>query len=398
MRGDFPKRLKFQIYFIYIATIFFFLDLIAPIEYLYFTEKNLSLTDIMVCHSCFSASLMLFEVPSGYIADKFSYRAAFFVAKITMFLSAFCLYFYDERIWINIAMILAGISVAFFSGTDQAILYESLKEYDVAEDFQVVLAKKHAAEDFAGLIGGMLTALLASTSFKLVGLVNLLAAGVLCFVPFLLYNPAKTLHKDKKNLRQSFSKLLSGSFFIFGIFTCIFSLSTLLGVKFSQPLLSQAHLSVFWFGVFWSVSKGLGIFGAFLGPLIFKRFSIKIFGPIILSLPLLILGFSFLLSHPLVAFCLLALFPALRNLGSIYVSSEMNILIPSAYRATANSFVSMIFRSMFLFLGPIAGFFAEKYGIGQTLSLCSLLLFSIYLLCYIGIFYFKKSKKTFQEI
>lgn len=391
MKSQFPKRLKFQLYFIYIATILFFLDLITPIEYLFFTEKNLSLTDIMLCHSYFSASLMLVEVPSGYFADKIGYRKAFFIAKTMMLMSAACLYFFDGFGWITVAMVLGGISVAFYSGADQAILYESLKEYDAVDRFQEVLAKKHAAEDFAGLVGGLVTALLASISLKLVGLVNLLVAVILCFVPFLLYNPAKSLDSGSKSFKQSFSKNLTSSFFIFAVLTCVFSLSTLLGVKFSQPLLSQAHLGVFWFGIFWSVSKGLGMLGALAGPWVFKRFSIKILGPVILGLPLMILGFSFLLFSPLIAFCVLAMFPVLRNLGSIYVNSEINNLIHSAYRATANSFSSMIFRAIFLVLGPFAGYCADKFGVYQTLSLCSFLLFGAYVLCCIGIFHIRKT-------
>jgi hypothetical protein len=71
---------------------------------------------------------------------------------------------------------------------------------------------------------------------------------------------------------------------------------------------------------------------------------------------------------------------ACRGLNQVILVNAMNRRIPSAFRATANSFTSFLFRLAFIVTGAVVGYLAETRGLEITLNalgLSSILLFAL---------------------
>lgn len=91
-------------------------------------QIGLSLSEILLLQSIFAVAMAVMEYPSGYISDRIGYRPALTAAS-ALGIAGWAVYtaatsFRD----VLIAEILLGIATSFISGTDSALLYESLKD------------------------------------------------------------------------------------------------------------------------------------------------------------------------------------------------------------------------------------------------------------------------------
>lgn len=110
---------------------------------------GLSLSQILLLQSIFAVAMVVMEYPSGYISDRIGYRTALTAASL-LGLAGWGYYtvatsFRD----VLIAEILLGISTSFISGTDSALLFESLKE----SGEEGAYARSEGRSTFFGQIG-----------------------------------------------------------------------------------------------------------------------------------------------------------------------------------------------------------------------------------------------------
>lgn len=90
-------------------------------------EIGLTLTDILTLQVFFSLASVLMEYPSGYVSDRLGYRWALIVACV-FGIAGWSLYLAAETFWgVLLAELLLGVSFAFISGSDTALLFESLR-------------------------------------------------------------------------------------------------------------------------------------------------------------------------------------------------------------------------------------------------------------------------------
>ena len=88
---------------------------------------GLSLTDILLLQAIFSLATLALEYPSGYLADLLGYRFSLTLASIVG-IAGWSVYTVAGSFWsVLLAEILLGISYAFISGSDSALLFYTLQ-------------------------------------------------------------------------------------------------------------------------------------------------------------------------------------------------------------------------------------------------------------------------------
>ncbi len=93
----------------------------------FFLERGLSLTEIFLLQSIFSVAVVLWELPSGYIADKLG-RARTIQVSGPIAVVAMIAYGFSGEFWQMAACeLLLAVANGLLSGADQALLYDSLK-------------------------------------------------------------------------------------------------------------------------------------------------------------------------------------------------------------------------------------------------------------------------------
>lgn len=341
---------------------------------------GLSLSQILLLQGIFAVATVVMEYPSGYISDRIGYRTALTMASL-LGLAGWGYYtmatsFSD----VLVAEILLGISTSFISGTDSALLFESLK----ANGQESTYARCEGRSTFFGQTGeaagaifaGVLYAKFPLLPFFLQVAVWLLALGVI-----------RGLNEPRREPRRHGSHLaeaIASARYVFVenrrlrvtvLLSVVLGLSSFYPVWLIQPYMRDCGVPLASFGPVWAgANMVVALFAvsshrlrAFLGDR----------GMILLVMVLVLGGYLGLgVAAGLWGFLFYYLLTAMRGMRGPYLLHVAQAEIPSATRAGMLSLQSLCFRLMFAFTGPLVGRYADAHGVGQTFRL----LFFIYLM------------------
>jgi MFS family permease len=95
---------------------------------LFYLHRGLSLSQIFYLSIVWAVTNLIFEIPSSYMADKWGRKKTLFVGAVS-FLFYWIVLLIGASFWVfAFAIFLYAFSFACFSGTDDALLYDTKKE------------------------------------------------------------------------------------------------------------------------------------------------------------------------------------------------------------------------------------------------------------------------------
>jgi predicted MFS family arabinose efflux permease len=101
--------------------------------FLYFQEQ-LSAAEAILLAAIIDVATTVLEVPSGYLSDRVGRRVTLLIGMAGAIAGALLLWVGDGFATFVVAQVLLGVSMAFNSGTDSALLYESLAREGRADE------------------------------------------------------------------------------------------------------------------------------------------------------------------------------------------------------------------------------------------------------------------------
>lgn len=140
----------------------------GPIAILYYTQVTGSYALGM---SIFSAAMLaqsIFEMPTGVLSDRVGRKQTVVYGAVA---SVFALTFYaigGTYLALLTGAIFEGLGRAFYSGNNDALLYDTLAEMEQRESFQEFLGKTSSMYQFALAISALLGSLIATISYRTV--------------------------------------------------------------------------------------------------------------------------------------------------------------------------------------------------------------------------------------
>src|SRR5258705_7683122 len=135
-----------------------------PIITLFWKDQiGMSLADIMVLQAIFGLAVVLFEFPSGYMADRVGYRWSLLVST-GFLMTGWLVYTRADSFWaVAVAEIILGAASAFMSGADRALLWVSLEGASRTTQYTRwdgrIRAVSQSAEALSAAAGGWLYAM-----------------------------------------------------------------------------------------------------------------------------------------------------------------------------------------------------------------------------------------------
>ena len=134
---------------------------IFPVIVPFFQSLGLSMTDIFILEAMFAGFVVLLEVPSGYLADMLGRKLALILGSACWLLSHLFLLFATDFWSLVLFEFTAAIAVALISGSDIALLYDSLLALDVDEPTKLramgrVQSARSWSQASTAILGGML--------------------------------------------------------------------------------------------------------------------------------------------------------------------------------------------------------------------------------------------------
>jgi len=342
-----------------------------PIIVLFFQDHGLSLTQVMLLQAIYSLSVALFEIPSGYIADIFGRKQTIVLSTIFAFIGYLVFSCYGGFYTFSIAQVLIGISGSLMSGSDSAIIYDTLLETKSKTNYTKIEGRSYAIGNFSEALAGILGGFLAVGSIYLPIYVQ---TSILFFsIPIALTLVEPTMHKENK-LDRSFSAIMGVVKFAIIehaklrwliIYSSAMGVATLSMAWFAQPFFNQVGVPLAYFGILWAglnFSAGLTSFNAHKVDKKESNYSILIYLSLAMLISFILLGFN---NSPFGLIFILIIY-LLRGIVTPILRNEININTASNKRATVLSVRSFIIRISFAICAPILGYIAENYSLASS--------------------------------
>nr|WP_239541290.1 MFS transporter [Pullulanibacillus pueri] len=358
------------------------ISFIQPVLTLFYLSRGLDETDIIWMLMFWSGFVLIGEVPSGIFADRFGAKRSFITGGLIHFISILVLVFAHNPWQFFLSSALSGLAATFFSGADEALIYDSLKESHEENKMDHAMGRINAAEFITMMIAVILGAFLAhdlteaqflvllylGLGFQAIGIV------ILFFVKKPIHsmsyrdNPFKQVREGVRVIRRTPQLLI-----MFLNVTIVFIPAGAVFGNFDQPFLQGAGLPVSWIGIIYALAAGIGFFASYFIGWFTRRLSrvflMHVTGFLAVGGLLLASFFGERLTVALFSFFILRFVRAIRY--PIY-SQLSNDWIPSTVRATTISLLSIIDSAADLIIFSTIASIAA-FGLPRIFLICAVI-------------------------
>ena len=136
------------------------INLYNVVAILYYKSITDSFVLGMSIFSIVTISSALFELPTGILSDKIGRKKTIVYGSICSLISAIILLLANNYLLLTVYAIISGIEIAFFSGNNDAYVYENLKMIDNENDYIKFIGKVKSMGYLAGALSGFVGAIL----------------------------------------------------------------------------------------------------------------------------------------------------------------------------------------------------------------------------------------------
>jgi MFS family permease len=191
----------------------FLLDfrLYAPIVIIYFERVTGSYTLAMSVLGASMLASALLEVPTGIFSDRVGRRFTLMAGAAASLASVTCYALGGSYAMLLVGALAEGLGRALFSGNNDALLYDTLRETDQRHEYAQHLGRVSAAFQLALAISAILGGLLATISFALVMWLSVLPKVVMLALTLRFVEPSVPVEKSPSlvaHLRQALHNIV----------------------------------------------------------------------------------------------------------------------------------------------------------------------------------------------
>jgi MFS family permease len=152
------RNIKVYPYFGFFRNLMF----VQAVWFLFF-QHHLSAAEAILLYVVYDIGATALEVPSGYMSDLLGRRITLVLSALSGLTGTLCLAFGNSFEIFVVAQILMGAATAFASGTDSALLYESLsavgRQKEVEREELKAWRFSFSALAISAVLGGFMTML-----------------------------------------------------------------------------------------------------------------------------------------------------------------------------------------------------------------------------------------------
>jgi MFS family permease len=334
---------------------------------------GLSLTKILLLQGIYSVAMAIMEYPSGYLSDRIGYRAALNFASLLGIIGWGLYSLADSFALVLVAEIILGISFSFISGSDSALLYESLKASKEEQHYAHHEGRVNGLGQIGEACGAIFAGLLYATAPLLPFLIQVVVWILALLLTRTLIEPQRQLKAPTSHFTEAlqstrYALLENRRLRYIILLNLILGMASFYPVWLIQPYMQDGGVPIAWFGPIWA-GANLSIA---ISALASYRSHLKLGDRqmVLLFVVLIVAGYLGLgLVGGVWGFLFYYLLTSMRGLRGPMLLNHAQQESPSANRAGILSLQSLVFRISFICTGPLVGMLADKVGVQQTFLL-----------------------------
>lgn len=372
--------------------------LYMPIIGLFYADNDLNATQLFLIQAAFSFASALFAIPSGYFADVIG-RKKTLVLGTVLSASGFLVYATIHNFWaFFIAEAIMGIGNSCISGTDSAMLYDSLKESQNQERYLKYEGRVTSfgclAETTAALLGGTIAAMF---SYNDVFWVQVFIASMAIPAALLLVEPSrdKLLHKSFRQVADI------GMYALFKhkglsrttLMSSVTGIATLTMAWTVQAFFVESQFTEIQTTIVWVLLNLTVALASFFSDVLERKLGIKTM--ILLMVILIPMGyFAFGIPSIAVSLTFAFLFYFVRGFATPILKELIQNYCDSEIRATVLSVRDLLIRMGFSIVGPFIGWLTDTYTFAFAVTAAGILFLITSLAGYVSYLKLRSYERT----
>ena len=349
---------------------------------LFFIQNGLSLLQIGLLESIFHGTSLLCEIPSGMLADRFSYKTNLYLSRLASIVSSILILFGQGNFWIYaLAMMVNAWSYNFDSGTSTAFLYDSAVEAGQKDRYLQISSFLSGVAEVTRTLGTVVAGFFIHGALAWT---YLIAIGLSFLSIILIYFMKEPVAKRGRDEVLTFKTIVLQvrkewqekpvlfywmmTYQLVGTLMCMFyfyyqqKISDLVGWQVSLVML---------------IGSGLNLIAVYVASQIGKKWNSNRVFPTLVALT----GLALLLVFSGTPFAFLLVYLLTDTLYAVYQPIYFNDLqgyLPSSVRATMLSINSMLFSLSMIVIFPLTGWLIDRWGLVAVFLVLGLILLLSY--------------------
>ena len=356
---------------------------------LFFIQNGLSLLQIGLLESIFHGTSLLCEIPSGMLADRFSYKTNLYLARLSSIGSSILILFGQGNFWIYaIAMMVNAWSYNFDSGTSTAFLFDSAVEAGQKDRYLQISSFLSGVAEVTRTLGTVVAGFfihgaLAWTYYIAIGL-----SLISILLIFLMKEPeSKSDERNHLTLKRILEVVKQEwqdkpvlfywmlTYQLVGTIMCMFYF------YYQQKISDLASWQV---SLIMLIGSGFNLLAVYLASQIGKKWNSNQVFPILVALT----GLVLLLVTFKTPFAYLSVYLLTNALYAVYQPiyyNDLQAYLSSSVRATMLSINSMMFSLSMIVIFPLTGWFIDSCGFVAVFLVLGLITFLSFPLLMFGL-------------
>ena len=366
---------------------------------LFFIQNGLSLLQIGLLESIFHGTSLLCEIPSGMLADRFSYKTNLYLARLSNIGSSILILFGQGNFWIYaIAMMVNAWSYNFDSGTSTAFLFDSAVEAGQKDRYLQISSFLSGVAEVTRTLGTVVAGFfihgaLAWTYYIAIGL-SLLSILLI----FLMKEPESKSdernHLTLKRILEVVKQEWQDKPVLFYWMLTYQLVGTIMCMFYFYYQQKISDLTSWQVSLIMLIGSGFNLLAVYLASQIGKKWNSNQVFPILVALT----GLALLLVTFKTPFAYLSVYLLTNALYAVYQPiyyNDLQAYLPSSVRATMLSINSMMFSLSMIVIFPLTGWFIDSCGFVAVFLVLGLITLFSYPLLMFGL---GKMGKTLSKV
>ena len=356
---------------------------------LFFIQNGLSLLQIGLLESIFHGTSLLCEIPSGMLADRFSYKTNLYLARLASIGSSILILFGQGNFWIYaLAMMVNAWSYNFDSGTSTAFLYDSAVEAGQKDRYLQISSFLSGVAEVTRTLGTVVAGFFIHGALAWT---YLIAIGLSFLSIILIYLMKEPMAKREKNESLTFKTIVLQVrkewhekpvlFYWMMTYQLVGTLMCMFYFYYQQKISDLAGWQV---SLVMLIGSGLNLIAVYVASQIGKKWNSNRVFPTLVALT----GLALLLVFFGTPFAFLLVYLLTDILYAVYQPIYFNDLqgyLPSSVRATMLSINSMLFSLSMIVIFPLTGWLIDRWGLVAVFLVLGLILLLTYPILRIGL-------------